>query len=241
MSTLDTKFIRRLQDHATAKLLSEPLLQYVSVASMRKQVLLAPAQRVAPHLAGRNGKVGAGILVNLPSADPVDNDIPGAQMTIQLAIDIMVKDDISLVVSNGARITAEEIVTIVWQLLHEFLNRDVGSGNWFVSGFDPVDDAKGAYGYRLLLSVRSAQDQPAKCSTPLYSLNAGMVTLTAVEGGSAIYYSLDESFPGSGAVAPNGNAVLYNAPFAVASGQVVLFASYLNNYIGSDVGLQNIP
>src|SRR5690348_7196376 len=98
---IDTQFLRRFQDHVEAKLLSEPLLQSVSVVSMRNQVLQSISQRTAPHLAGRNSKVGAGILINLPAADPSpDADVPGAQMDALIWLDILVKDDISLVISN---------------------------------------------------------------------------------------------------------------------------------------------
>ena len=235
---IDTKFLRTLQDHTVAKLLSEPLLQYVSIVAMRNQVKLAPEARVAPHLAGRNGKVGAGILVQLPIADPSeDADVPGAQMDIKLPIDILVKDDLSLVLSNGAGITAEEIAATVWVVLHQFLNRAIGSGNWTVGGFDPIEDRKGAYGYSVLLVVRGANDQPPKVTTPGFALAGGNVTLTSVEAGSAIYYTVNGAFPGSG----EPTATLYAAPFAVVSGQTVLFAAQLANHLGSDVGMKTIP
>jgi hypothetical protein len=233
----DTKFIRRFQDHTLAKLLSEPLLNAVSIASMRNQVLLKPEQRAVPHLAGRNGKVGAGILINLPLADPTDADVPGAQMSIKLPIDILVADDISLVLSNGAQITAEEIVVIVWLLLNQFLNQSLGSGNWFVVGFDPIEDRKGAYGYRLVLEVRFAADQPDKVSAPTAVIAAGHATLSCITPGAAIYYTLDGSFPGPG----NSAAHLYTAPVAVSTGQELLAAAYLANYIGSDVWQTLVP
>ena len=239
----DTTFLRRFQDHGLAKLLSEPLLQYVCIASMRKQVLVKPDQRVIPHLAGRNGKVGAGVLLGLPLADPMDADVPGAQMTVKLPIDILVADDISLVLSNGARITAEEIVVIVWQLLNQFLNQSLGSGNWYVAGFDPIEDRKGAYGYRLILEVRFAADQPAKVSAPTAVIAAGQATLTCATPGATIYYTLDGSFPGPGALNAAGipSANLYTAPVAVSTGQQLLAAAYLANNIGSDVWQTLVP
>jgi hypothetical protein len=237
MSAPDTKFLRRFQDHTLAKLLSEPLLQYVSIASMRKQVLLKPEQRVVPHLAGRNGKVGAGILINLPLADPMDADVPGAQLSVKLPIDILVADDLSLVLSNGAGITAEEVVIITWLLLNQYLNQALGSGNWTVAGFDPIEDRKGAYGYRLLLEVRFAEDQPDKVSAPTSVIAAGHATLSCATGGAAIYYTLDGSFPGPG----NAAAILYAAPVVVSTGQQLLAAAYLANNIGSDVWQTIIP
>lgn len=237
MSATDTKFLRRFQDHLLAKLLSEPLLNNVAIVSFRKQINVDVAKRTAPHLAGRNGKVGSGILINLPAADPTDDDIGGAQMLANVSLDILNRDDMALALSNGSQLTAEEVVSIVWFLLHQWLNQATGSGNWFVSGFDPIEDQKGAYGYRLILTVRFANDQPAKCANVITAVNAGHATLTCATAGASIYYTLDGSFPGPG----NSAAVLYAAPFAVASGQTILTAAYLANYIGSDVWETNQP
>ena len=235
--SLDTQFLRRFQDHTLAKLLSEPALQYVSIDSVRNQVKLNPEARVAPHLAARNGKTGAGILIGLPLADPVEHDVPGAQMEVKLPLEILVADDISLVISNGAGITAEEIVTLCWMLLHQLLNQALGSGNWFVSGFDPIEDKRGAYGYRLVLTVRFAEEQPAKVDAPVCVIAAGHATLTTQLAGATIYYTLDGSFPGSG----NAAALVYATPVVVASGQQLLTAAYKTNYLGSDIWQTIIP
>jgi hypothetical protein len=237
-----TNFLNTIQDHTLAKLLSEPLLQYVSIASQRHQVKLDVTARKAPHLALRNGKTGAGLLIGLPIADPDHDrsDIPGAQMVVKLPLDVLVKDDISLVVSNGAGITAEQIVVIAWLLLNQLLNKAVGSGNWYVEGFDPIEDQKGAYGYRLILAIRAAQDQPPKVSAPIVTFNAGMATITG-DAGANLYFTTDGTFPGPYAPPagyPANTSTLYAAPFAVVSGTVILVAGYLPNSqttIGSDV------
>ena len=249
MSAIQTNFLNTLQDHTLAKLLSEPLLQYVSIASQRHQVKLDIAARTAPHLAGRNGKVGAGILLQLPVADPDHDrsDVPGAQMLVKLPIDVLVKDDLSLVLSNGANITAEQIVTIVWLLLNQYLNQAVGSGNWYVEGFDPIEDRKGAYGYQLVLAVRAAHDQPDKCDAPIATFAGGNCTLTVQHAGAEIYFTTDGSFPGPytpPAGYPANTATLYAAPFAVPSGTVLLVAAFVPNsstVIGSDVWTFTAP
>lgn len=239
--SIDTKFLRRFQDHLLAKLLSEPVLNSVAIIEQRQQILVDVASRVAPFLAGRNGKVGAGILINLPSADPsADSDVPGAQMDVLIWLDILSKDDINLVNSNGANIAAEEILTLVWLLLHQWLNLGIGSGNMFVDGFDPIEDRRGAYGYRLQLRLRMAQDQPPKAAAPTSTIAAGHCTLACATGGATIYYTLDGSFPGPGEPAAN----VYTAPFVVTSGQSVLAAAFILNQtatIGSDVWLTNVP
>ncbi len=249
MSVITTNFLNTLQDHTLSKLLSEPLLQSVSIASQRHQVKLDITARTAPHMAGRNGKVGAGILIQLPVADPDHDrsDVPGAQMLVKLPIDILVKDEISLVLSNGANITAEQIVTIVWFLLNQYLNQAIGSGNWFVDGFDPIEDRKGAYGYQLVLAVRAAQDQPPKVAAPIVTFAGGNATITCATAGAQIYFTTDGSFPGPytpPAGYPANTSTLYAAPFAVASGTVILVTGYLQNSqttIGSDVWTFTAP
>ena len=246
---VDTAFIRRFQDHLEAKLLSEPLLTKVCVISQRKQVTLAVTQRKAPHLAGRNGLVGAGILINLPSADPSpDADVPGAQMNTLCWLDILVKDDISLVLSNGAGITAEEILVITWLLLNQWLNQSVGSGNMFVDGFDPIEDKQGAYGYRIQIRLRMAQDQPDKVAAPVISFDGnGNCTLTCGTAGATIYYTMDQSFPGPWKANPGGTvnkSQIYNGAFPVESGRTILAAAFIPtdpNSIGSDVWAATAP
>jgi hypothetical protein len=241
--------LNRLQDHLLGKLLSEPLLKFVSVAEMRKMVKLDVAARVAPHLAGRNGKVGAGIIIGLPVADPAkaDNDIPGAQFESRIPLDILVKDDISLVVSNGAGITAEQIAITVWLLLSQFLNQATGSGNWTIEGWDPIEDKKGAYGYRIVIVARGAEDQPAKVAAPTANFAGGNCTLTTATGGAIIYYTTDGTFPGPW-TAPAGytanSSQAYSAPFSAPTGTQICACAFIANStttIGSDVWFFTAP
>jgi hypothetical protein len=246
MSAIDTTFLNRLQDHSLAKLLSEPILKYVSVAAMRHMVRLDVAQRTAPHLAGRNGKVGGGILIGLPYLDPTDDDVPGAQMSVKLPIDILVRDDLANL-SNGCQLTSEQITILVWLLLAQFLNQAVGSGNWFVAGADPIEDKKGAFGWRLILEVRSALDQPQKCANVTATFAGGKCTLACATGGVTIYYTTDGSFPGPytpSAGYPANTSSVYAGAFAAASGTVICAAAYIANsttVIGSDVWTFTAP
>jgi hypothetical protein len=68
---------------------------------------------------------------------------------------------------------------------------------------------------------------------PAASAAAETVTLTDQQpgDGSAIFYTIDGSFPGAG----NPNAVLYTIPFTVAGGTVVRTAAYNGNLQGSMV------
>lgn len=248
MSAIDTAVIRRFQDHIISKLLSEPLLQYVPIVEMRRQIRLDVAQRTAPHLAGRNGKVGVGILVNLPLMDPaVDDDIPGMQADVLLYLDITSKDDINLVNSNGANLSAEDVLTIVWLLVNQWSNTGIGSGAIYVDGADPIEDKKGAYGYRLAVRMRTAQDQPTKTDAPTASFSGGRCTLHVNASGATIYYTTDGSMPGPWTANPGGTAntsTVYSSPFTVASGTVILAAAFVLNStstIGSDVRQYTAP
>ena len=237
-------FFRSLQDHLLAKLLSEPVLQYVSITQQRKQVLQDVAARTAPHLALRNGKTGSGILIGLPAADPTDDELGGLQAVARVPITILNKDDVALVISNGSRLTAEEIVYYTWQALHQFLNQQIGAGNWFVSGFDPIEDKKGAYGYLLELTVRTPGTEPAKCANVITTFAGGQATLTCATAGATIYYTTDGTFPGPYTLPegqPANTSVQYNAPFVAATGTVILAAAYAANRYGSDVWAETAP
>lgn len=173
---MDTTFLRRWQQHLEAKLLSEPLLNKVAIALMLNQVLLQPELRKVPHLAGRSLTVGnlttvyvgSGILINLPICIPSeDRDVPGAQLDAVIYIDIFNSDDVALAGDTGSGLTAEAILTIVWMIVNQFLDKDIGSGNATVETVMPIEDSHGAYGYRLPVKLRMAQDEPAKCAAPL--------------------------------------------------------------------------
>jgi hypothetical protein len=99
------------------------------------------------------------------------------------------------VLSNGAGLTAEQITIIGWLLLSQFLNASVGGAIAYVSGFDPIEDQKGAYGYRLVLSVRGSNDQPDKVDAPIATFAGGNCTLTVQRAGATIYYTTDGTLP----------------------------------------------
>ena len=248
MSAPDTKFIRRFQDHILFRLLASTRLQYVSITSMRHQVQLKPEQRTAPHVAGRNGKVGIGVLVNLPVADPsADADVPGAQMDSLIWLDILSNDNLNFGLSNGANVSAEEVLAIIWQLLNQWLNKGIGSGNVFVDGFDAIEDKSGAYGYRIQVRLRMATDQPDRCSAPVGVINAGTLTLTCATAGAAIYYTTDGSMPGNYAPPasyPANTSLAYAGPVNVAglaSGTTILFSSAKAGLDESDVWRIDVP
>ena len=192
--------------------------------------------------------MGVGILVNLPLMDPAeDDDIPGMQADVLLYLDIMSKDDINLVNSNGANLSAEDVLTIVWLLVNQWSNTGIGAGNIYVDGADPIEDKKGAYGYRVGLRMRTAQDQPTKVDAPTASFSGGHCTLHVNASGATIYYTTDGSMPGpwtANAGATANTSTTYSGSFTVASGTVILACAFIPNStstVGSDVRSYTAP
>ena len=58
----------------------------------------------------------------------------------------------------------------------------------------------------------------AKCAAPTISQTDGLLTLASTTAGARIFYTLDQSYPGSG----NGAALPYTVPFTLDPGSYVL-------------------
>lgn len=237
----------QLQNDIEAKLLSEPLLQYNSVAQLRKFVIAQEAQKRLPHLTlrpnGPTGKYGCGILVNMPSLRGKDPNITVPVGDWTQTIDVIENPELNFG-PQGTQVTCEQTARTIRSLLHQF--NIVGLSILYQDDLviEPIADANKLWpnclAYRVSFQLPTIADAAIpKCVMPnITSDAAGNVTITPGAAGDTIYYTVDGSFPCANnltTATPPGTAVLYTGPFQAASGTIVRATGYATGFAGSDV------
>ena len=220
-----------LQQDLVDKLNSESWFYYVSVVSLRKQVITQEIQRRLPHLSGKNGRKGCGVMVNIPRIDAIQPNLAAPQGDILVGIDVIEQPEINFN-PGGTMLTAEETARAVRGTLHQFAIEGKILLYQDKKAIEPLSDLvyPGCLGYRVNLRGRMSELPQSKCVVPSITESGGSVSLTTTDEGATIYFTVDGSFPGSS----NAAALVYSGPFTVASGATVRWASYLSAFLGSD-------
>lgn len=226
----------RLQTDVTDKLNSEELFRYVAVSSFRKLVIDSEINASLATLTTKNGKVGTGLLVLMPTITVASPNVPGPMGEVGLTVRVFENTNVSNDATTGSLVSAETAGLNVMRVLHE----------WGIFGLTtPYSDKRALvpnYDYEGLVvyDINFTSELPM---APLVSVDlpglvspAQTVTLTDTTGGATVYYTTDGTFPGSG----NAGATLYAGPFVVAIGTVVRWAAYKTGMRGSDVGQATI-
>jgi hypothetical protein len=229
----------RFQEDVTGFLLSHTPLQYVSIVAVRPRTAgeaKGIQTKIDEALAGiskRNGKLGVSIIVSMPGVDKVQPNVRAIKGDMILAVDIIE----NLLLNNGAEgtgATAEEHALMVAGLLqHQTFDGGqpvVGDAKLITPLQEEVMDKKVVY--RVTVRKALVGELLEKVAMPAIAKDGNLITLSCTTPGAAIYYTLDESFPGPG----NAAALLYAAPFEIEVGEHVLrAAAFKNGLAGSHV------
>jgi hypothetical protein len=220
-----------LQQDLVDKLNSESAFYYISVVLLRKQVISQEIQRRLPHLSGKNGRKGCGVLVNMPRIDAIQPNLSAPQGDLLVGIDVIEQPEINFN-SGGTMLTAEETARAVRAALHQFAIEGKILLYQDKKAIEPLDHLEypGCLGYRVNLRGRMSELPQSKCVVPAIAELDGLVSLTTTDDGASIYFTIDDSFPG----ASNPAALTYSGPFTVASGATVRWAAYKTGFLGSD-------
>ena len=190
----------QLQSEITARLDYESAFQYLCVKSYRAHVISAEIDKKLPHLAGKNGRVGCGILVGIPTLEGVDPNVSTAQSEILLPIDVIALPEINNDPGVGTLIEPESAARSVRANLHAWGNCGLVFLYQDKLAISPIEGLEqshpGCIGYRVLLRGRLNESTPAKLSNPAISDDGACVfTLSDPGEGAQIIYTLDGSQP----------------------------------------------
>jgi hypothetical protein len=209
---------------------------------------------IAPGNSGGNnavnpnpqGLVGAGILVEMPEMEVNSTNVTGPPGTWSVNVVCFEERNVNLTNGVGTGITAEQYAQIVLdnlqlQWIYQFGTLKTKS-NSIAPAHDWMSLRPGIMAWRTQLLAVTGRIQSTRSATVTATVSGGSCTLTCSDGGASMYYTFDQSVPCAANIqqnAPAGvGATLYTAPFAVTSGQTVLFASrnISTNTILSPVG-----
>lgn len=200
------------QTDIAARLEADEYFEDITVLVQRKGVTESDIDAALSVLNEKASKIGACVVVLIPSLVPETPNVPGPAYEIMATVQVIEQPLFNLG-DTGTGKSAEQIAQRVRQLLHHFTN---GLGRVFnFAGMEPlaVDEGKISYGVKF---SRDAGDAPlAKVATPSLSTDSatapGTVTITCDTAGATILYSLDGSYP----------TLPYTAPLAVATAATV--------------------
>jgi hypothetical protein len=230
-----TDFVQ-LQDDIGGALLEAESLADVNVLVYRRLRLQSEISRDVLWQSQRNGKCGAGVLVEMPEFRVQSPNLPGPEAELTLTVLVQEEPNINMTAGTGTLLSAEEICQRVLDVLH----------HWMVNGFGqivadspailPVEGEEvppGIIAYRIAFKCFVPREQTRRVDQPTITEDALEITIANAAGNASasIYYTLDGTFPG----ASNPTATLYSAPFTVVSGAVIRFAAYQSGWLPSIV------
>jgi hypothetical protein len=211
----------RLQLDLEQHLLSHTELQYLTVTHVRPRTSAEAAgiqTKINNTLAGlevRNGRRGVAVIIGMPQFSQAAVNVRAlrGQMTIVLEV-------IENIVVNTTGASCEEHAWEIARLLQHMQFQPwsplVGDPQLITPSPEAVLDKKVIYSITMTMEV--VAERKDKVATPSIAAEGAQITLACATSGAAIYYTLDESFPGPG----NADADLYTAPFTLAAGSHVL-------------------
>jgi len=230
----------QIQNDVFGLLMSAPQLAVVNIVNERKFIMQQEIEVDAIWQTLRNGKSGCGILVEQPDVITDSPNVTGPPQSVQLSFVCFQNGDAAFT-DMGSGLFAEQMEQFVIDALH--LQNIGGLGSLVVRGnfSSPARDYPGINARRMRVSMTPFNTNQTQRTAPVVATVAAYIcTLTCSTAGAVIYYTLDGSFPGNTSVAIdplsvsvaspgtpiNPNSILYTAPFAVASGQVLRAAAY---------------
>lgn len=231
--------LEQLQSDVLGKLLAESLLSTINVKSLRKMRLASEIDLALVWSTARTagGPVGCGVIVGMPTLQVRHPDTPGPLISVGLPVRIYEEPTINLDPSNGTQQTAEIVLVLVVQLLHQLGIAGLCSLRADRDAAKPImDGGAGVIGYEATLQGELPTNLINRAGVPAITQNSAQITLTAVENNASVYYSVTTDgsippYPGAG----TPGAVLYSAPFNLTQSPSILrWAAYVQGINGCD-------
>lgn len=232
------KFLKLIQEDCFARLQIAQDFSTVGLILARKAVVAEEVVRKQGVLAGRGGKVGTCVIVEMPKVRVDSPNVPGPSTEPNMSFLVYEQPEINAG-STGSGISAEQLAIDCLQLFHQFI--PYGITQVLIPETEailPDYTFKNLVGYRVGFTTRVALKHRPKVGLPTISPKSGAapleLTLVCPTSGASIFYSLDNSYPSSAGVA-GGTSFLYSAPFTLAEAGTVRVAAEKTGLMPSDV------
>lgn len=215
--------IVQLQNDVYAALNSSYRLLNVNVKQFRKMVIESQIDSKLIYLSTRNGRTGAGVLVEMPLFGVDKPNVSGPILQLTLPILVVEQPTINMSATTGTLKSAEEIVQDVLDALHLLHIEGVGLLTAASDAVSPANEIPGVVAYRVNMQTMSSSVQTVRPQRPVIEVTDLVATLTCSTDGAEIRYTTDGSYP---ARVGNPGSFEYVAPFEVESGDVIRAAAY---------------
>lgn len=219
------------------RLLSDPFLSDVKILLEEKGDIEADVLQALSVFNDRGGKIGACVVVLMPTLTGDSPDAPGPRSTVRMTVQVIDQPVVNLG-AGGVGMSGSQIAERVRQVLHMF---STGRGNTYTfAAQDPIPVEAGKNSYGVAFTRLCADAPPPKVAAVSIALSSpsvpSTVTLSTVTAGAAIRYTLDGSYPGSG----NPVAMLYEAPVAISAAVYLRAAAELAGHQPSNITCKGI-
>ncbi|MDE2099110.1 MAG: chitobiase/beta-hexosaminidase C-terminal domain-containing protein [Patescibacteria group bacterium] len=222
----------QLQNDVTNALLCAENLETVQVAQYRKLRMQSVIDLSSIWMNPRNGKVGCGLLVEMPTFDVTAPNLPGPEGDLGLTVVVLEEPNINMEPTSGSQIAAEEAAQWVLDTLHGLLIDGVGALYADRNAIREASEFTGVVAYRVAFRVKALRPQTGRVATPTITETNLEVTFTCNTPGATIYYTTDGSFPGPS----NPAAIQFDGNLFTFSGSALRWAAYAPGLVGSNVG-----
>ena len=151
----------QLQSDLMDCLNSEPYFANISVLKLRDLVIAQEVQARLPHLTAKGGKLGCGIIVNMPETRGLNANVTG-QSEISVSFDVVENPELNFDPITGTLLTCEEVADQVRMTIEPLaIQTPMGFQNFrYDDGapiITPIPDIKrifpGCAGYRVELKL----------------------------------------------------------------------------------------
>lgn len=215
-----------------ARLSADELFSDVPVLQQRKGVTESDIEVALSTLNTKSGKMGALLVVLMPTLDPVDPEAPGPRYRIIGTVQAIEQPLFNLG-ADGTGKSAEQLAERVRQLLHHC---NFGRGSvWTFAGMEPVEQGEGKIAYGVRFARLAGDGADPRQPTPQLSA-AGLTVTVSADPAASVYYTIDGTYPHAG----NTAASLYSAPVTLSAAGTFRAVAYRTGYLPSNVATATI-
>lgn len=219
------KDLVKLQQDLFHGLLSWAPLQNVNIVLLRKLRLENEVSQDTIWQTPRNGRSGAGLLVEMPTIENVSSNAPDPEDIVVISVAALEEPNLNFGPTTGTLLDAESIARLARTFMRRWFVRDTGEFYDRPRPIVPAEEFPNVIAYRASAAVRVTATPFTTLTVPTIAVDGSfVVTLTPAAGqeDAEIYYTLDDSLPGKG----NSAALLYTGPFQTAVGDIVRWCSW---------------
>jgi hypothetical protein len=181
------------------------------------------------------GPTGAGLLVEMPEAKSVSNNLTGPPLDWQIRIVCFEERNINLTAGVGTFIMAEQLAQIVLDILQLQYIYPFGSFKVSKNAVGPARDWEtikdGLVCWACTVEVHNGRVQTPRSAVCALSFNSGLCTITCPDVAAEVRFTTD----GTPATRSNPGTQVYAAPFAVAKGTIVQVSSWKQGNLTSSI------